>query len=137
MLLRCYAGQRDADFAAGRRGSSSIRLRTGMFFCHTRRRNGRAIFSLPYVNGGRRRDDLQLREDTPHAYDRNRIDCGRDAGRGHGYCQCADIHHNDALALLGQRDKAGAQRDPEHDLGQQHQQHERQQHQFNRRGLDL
>jgi hypothetical protein len=71
-----------------------------MFFCHTRRRNGRAIFSLPYVNGGRRRDDLQLREDTPHAYDRNRIDCGRDAGRSYGYRHCSDIDH-DAFTQRG------------------------------------
>ena len=78
---------------------------------------------------GKAETDLQLREDTPHAYDRDRIDCGRDAGRGDGYCHCADIYHNHFTEcgcsrqheMLGQRDKAGAQRDPEHELGQQHQ----------------
>ena len=76
-------------------------------------RNGRAIFSLPNVTANEAGIDLQLSEDTPHAYDRNRIDRSRDAGRHYGYRCCADILHNDFIQrdfskqheMLGQRPK--------------------------------
>ena len=53
-----------------------------------------AIFSLFYVKAERAETDPQLREGTPHAYNRNSIDCSRDAGRNYGYCHCSDIDHN-------------------------------------------
>jgi hypothetical protein len=38
---------------------------------------------------------------------------------------------------LGQRDQAGAQRDAGHEYRQQHQQHKRPQHQYDRNCFDL
>lgn len=68
----------------------------------------------------------------PHAYGRNWDDCSRHADGKRGDCLSSDPQHYDFAgrviliyhdAVLGSCDETGAQREPQHQHGQQHEPH--------------